>query len=53
MSRIDDKIDEIEKYLGEIASILPVDFEAYEEDFKVRAICERYFENARKFSILL
>ncbi len=39
-----EKIEEIEKFLEELGSILPIDFEEYKNDFKIRAICERYFE---------
>jgi uncharacterized protein YutE (UPF0331/DUF86 family) len=44
MNRINDKIKEIEKYLEELNSVLPTGFEEYENDFKIKAICERYFE---------
>ncbi|MBD3262807.1 DUF86 domain-containing protein [Candidatus Woesearchaeota archaeon] len=44
MNRQKDKIQEIEKFLEELESILPLDFEEYKTDFKIRAICERYFE---------
>jgi len=44
MSRINDKIIEIEKFLEELGSVLPKDLEEYLKDFKVKAICERYFE---------
>ncbi|RLG16087.1 DUF86 domain-containing protein [Candidatus Pacearchaeota archaeon] len=43
-NRKEDKIDEIEKYLGELESILPSSFEEYKNDFKIKAACERYFE---------
>lgn len=42
--RINDKIEEIETYLEELNSVLPFSFEEYKKDFKIRAICERYFE---------
>ena len=44
MSRGEDKINEIETYLGELESLLPLDFEEYKRDFKTKAACERYFE---------
>lgn len=44
MSRIDDKIEEIEKLLEELESILPIDIEEYSKDFKSKAAGERYFE---------
>lgn len=40
----EDKVNEIEKYLDELESIFPFDFEEYKCDFKIRAICERLFE---------
>lgn len=42
--RINDKIDEIEKFLEELESILPLSLKEYEQNFKVKAIGERYFE---------
>ena len=44
MNRKIDKIQEIEKFLEELTSVLPSDFEEYKSDFKIKAICERYFE---------
>ena len=44
MNRINDKIIEIEKYLEELESILPLDMEEYKNNFKIKAIGERYFE---------
>lgn len=44
MSKVNDKIQEIEKYLEELGSVLPSDFIEYKDDFRVKAICERYFE---------
>ena len=44
MNRIKDKIIEIEKFLEELSSVLPFNFEIYKTDFKLRAIGERYFE---------
>jgi uncharacterized protein YutE (UPF0331/DUF86 family) len=44
MSRIDDKIKEIEKLLEELESILPISLEEYLNDFKSKAAGERYFE---------
>ena len=43
-NRKEDKIEEIERYLGELKSIFPFDFKEYKRDFKIRAICERNFE---------
>lgn len=42
--RIKDKIAEIEKYLSELAEIIPRNLEDYKQDFKTRAACERYAE---------
>jgi len=42
--RIDEKIEELEKYLGEFQQIDIPEFEEYQNDFKIKAICERYFE---------
>lgn len=44
MKRIKDKIGEIENYLSELETLFPIDFKIYKKDFKIRAICERYFE---------
>jgi uncharacterized protein YutE (UPF0331/DUF86 family) len=44
MSRKEEKIIEIEKYLGELETLFPIELENYNSDFKIRAICERYFE---------
>jgi len=41
--RINEKINEIEKYLDELESIIPKTFDEY-EDIKEKAACERYFE---------
>ena len=44
MNRINDKIKEIEKYIGQLESVVPLTLEEYESDFKIKAICEHYFE---------
>ncbi len=44
MSRISDKIEEIEGYSHELSEIIPSDFDDYLVEFKTRAACERYFE---------
>ncbi len=44
MNRIKDKIIEVEQFLDELETSLPIDFEQYKTDFKLRAIGERYFE---------
>ena len=41
--RIDDKIEEIEKYLAELSQIKPASIEQYLE-IRNKASCERYFE---------
>ena len=43
-NRIRDKITEIEKFLEELNSALPKNFYSYKNDFKLKAIGERYFE---------
>ncbi len=43
-SRIKDKIDELNKLIGELEEIIPEDLELYIEDKKLRAASERYFE---------
>jgi uncharacterized protein YutE (UPF0331/DUF86 family) len=44
MTRIQDKIVEIEKYLKELQEFVPKKFKDYAYDYKTRAACERYFE---------
>jgi uncharacterized protein YutE (UPF0331/DUF86 family) len=44
MDRKKDKVIEIEKFISELESVLPTSLEDYKQDFKIRAICERYFE---------
>jgi uncharacterized protein YutE (UPF0331/DUF86 family) len=44
MKRINDKIIDIEKFIEELNQSIPEDFEEYKNDFKARAIGERYFE---------
>jgi uncharacterized protein YutE (UPF0331/DUF86 family) len=44
MSRINDKIKELEEYLQELLEIIPENFEEYKDSFEKRAACERYFE---------
>jgi len=46
--RINDKINEIEKFLGELEPSLPTNFEEYKKDYRIRAIGERYFEKIVK-----
>lgn len=43
-AKIKDKIKEIEKYLNELESIIPPNFEEYTQNFEKKAACERYFE---------
>lgn len=43
-ARIEDKIKEIEKYLGELIEIIPVNLNDYIDDFEAKAACERYVE---------
>lgn len=42
--RINDKLEEIEKYLNELEEIKPGSFKEYITDIKTKAACERYFE---------
>ncbi len=42
--RVKDKIKEIEKYLGELGSFIPNNFDDYKNNSQVKAACERYFE---------
>ncbi len=44
MSRINDKIVEIESFLSELNDIKPDKFEEYEPNNLVKAACERYVE---------
>ncbi len=44
MSKVSDKIGEIQKYLDELEEAVPNKFEDYESNKIVRAACERYFE---------
>lgn len=39
-----EKVSEIEKYLKELKSVIQTDLDTYKNDFKIRAIYERYFE---------
>ncbi len=43
-NRKGDKIIEIEKYLKELESFLPSDFNKYINNIEKKAACERYFE---------
>lgn len=44
MTRLLDKIEEIEKYISELQEFIPKDFDSYVSDLKGKAACERYFE---------
>ena len=44
MSRINEKINEIQKYLDELKETVPNTLEEYKSNKIVRAACERYFE---------
>lgn len=44
MSRITDKIAEIEEYASELEGFMPNDLDKYLNDIKTKAACERYFE---------
>ncbi|MBS3078861.1 DUF86 domain-containing protein [Candidatus Pacearchaeota archaeon] len=44
--RIDEKIEQIDKFMEELYSSIPqsLELEDYKKDFKLKAICEHYFE---------
>jgi len=44
LSRINEKINEIQKYLDELMETVPNTLEEYESNKIIRAACERYFE---------
>jgi len=44
MSRVNEKINEIQNYLNELMEMAPNTVEDYESSKIVRAACERYFE---------
>ena len=44
MTKINEKAEEIKKYLSELEDILPDKFEQYKSNNLVKAGCERYFE---------
>ncbi len=44
MTRINEKKEEIEKYLGELEKFIPGNLEEYKNNLEKRRICERYFE---------
>lgn len=44
MSKIKDKINEINVYLDELSNIVPSEFDEYKSNNLVKAACERYFE---------
>jgi len=44
MTRIEDKINEINKFLEELNNIIPASFEDYKSSIEKKAACERYFE---------
>ena len=44
MKKINEKINEIHKYLDELMEIVPDSLKEYESNKIVRAACERYFE---------
>ncbi len=51
MNRINDKLIEIEKFLEELESIFPIDFETYMKDWRIRDICERRFEKISEAAV--
>jgi len=42
--RINDKINEINKFLEQLQEVTPKEFEEYKDNFKTKCICERLFE---------
>jgi len=44
LSRINDKIKDIERYLSELQDIVPLNFEEYSADITKKAACERYIQ---------
>lgn len=44
MNRIKDKIQEIDKFLEELETLIPNNFEEYKRSLEKKAACERYFE---------
>ena len=38
------KVIEVEKFLEELEPVIPESLEEYKQDYKTKAICERYFE---------
>lgn len=44
MTRITDKIKEINEYLTELMSIVPSSLDKYKSDLVIKAACERYVE---------
>ena len=44
MTRINDKISEISKFLEELASLIPSSLEEYKSSIEKKAACERYVE---------
>jgi uncharacterized protein YutE (UPF0331/DUF86 family) len=42
--RIEEKIKELNVYLDEFQEIEIPDFEIYKKDFRIKGLCERYFE---------
>ena len=44
MSKINEKINEVQRYLDELMGMVPNSLEEYESNKIIRAACERYFE---------
>jgi len=44
INRRDEKIKQIEEFMENLESTFPIGYEEYINDFKIRAIWERYFE---------
>ncbi len=51
MERINEKIQDIEKFLEELEALIPNSLEEYKTDFKSKAACERYCEKIMEAAI--
>jgi len=49
--RIEDKINQINKYREELGTFMPVSFEEYSKDISKKAACERYIEKIAESAV--
>ncbi len=49
--RIQDKVNEITRFLDELSEIVPPDYDSYNDNPRDRAACERFFEKIIEASI--